>query len=110
LDDPFRRKFSYLSSPIDTCEEPARYRPVGNVDLHVKRAYSLNRALGARGYVKELGARSVINTIDSEVSRPIIWSYLDAREEVHEVQPAGNFVVGVDAESGEVEVSQCAVE
>ena len=78
--------------------------------MHVKRAYSLNRALGARGYVKELGARSVINTIDSEVSRPIIWSYLDAREEVHEVQPAGNFVVGVDAESGEVEVSQCAVE
>ena len=99
-----------LASPIDTCQEPARYRPVGNVDLHVKRAYSLNRALAARDYVKELGARSLTSAIDREVSRPIVGNYLNAREEIHETQPAGSFVVGVDAESGEVEVSQCAVE
>jgi ATP-dependent Clp protease ATP-binding subunit ClpA len=99
-----------LARPIDTCEETARYRPVGNVDLQIKRGYSVNKALAEQGYVKELGARSIINTIDREVRMPLVGSYLAAREEICEDQPAGSFVVGVDAESGEVDVSQCVVE
>ena len=36
--------------------------------------------------------------------------YLAVRDEIREDQPAGKFVVGVDADSREVEVSQCTVE
>jgi hypothetical protein len=90
-----------LAKPINTtADEPARYCPVGNVDLHVKRGYSVNKALVERGYVKELGARSIINTIDAEVRMPLIGRYLAAREEVCKDQPAVGFVVGADAERG----------
>jgi hypothetical protein len=95
-----------LAKPINTiADEPARYCPVGNVDLHVKR----DKALVERGYFKELGARSIMNTIDAEVRMPLIGRYLAAREEVYEDQPAVGFVVGADAETGDVEVSECAV-
>lgn len=96
--------------PIDTCEEETRYRPVGNVDLQVKRAYSVCKALADEGYVEELGARSIINTVDRNVWMPLAGSYLAAREEVREDQAAGSFAVGVDADTGEVEVSQFAME
>jgi ATP-dependent Clp protease ATP-binding subunit ClpA len=99
-----------LSKPIDTCEEPARYRPVGNVDLQVKRGYSVCRALAEQGYVQKLGARSIINTIDREVMMPLSKEYLATREDIYEGQLSASFVVGVDAESGEVEVSQCALD
>lgn len=100
-----------LAKPINTtADEPARYCPVGNADLHVKREYSVNKALVERGYVKELGARSIINTIDAEIRMPLIGRYLSAREEVREDQPAVGFVVGADAETGDVEVSECAVD
>lgn len=99
-----------LAEPLDTCEEAYRYRPVGNIDLQVRRAYSVNKALAEQGYLIELGARSIGNTIDAEVRVPLIGSYLAARDDIHADQPAGNFVVGVDAQSGKVEVSQCVVE
>ncbi|KAK3294138.1 P-loop containing nucleoside triphosphate hydrolase protein [Chaetomium fimeti] len=98
-----------LARPINTSEEPARYCPVGNVHLQIKRGYTVNKALVERGYVKELGARSIINAIDSEIRMPLIGKYLAAREEVREDQPAVGFLVGVDGETGDVEVSECEV-
>jgi ATP-dependent Clp protease ATP-binding subunit ClpA len=78
--------------------------------LRVKRGYSVCKALAEEGYVQELGARSITNTGDREIRMSLVRGYLDSREEVHEGQPAVSFVAGVDAESGQVEVSECAVE
>ncbi|KAK4155853.1 P-loop containing nucleoside triphosphate hydrolase protein [Chaetomidium leptoderma] len=99
-----------LTKPIDTLEEPTRYRPVGNVDLQVKRGYSVCRALAEEGYVEELGARSIINTVTGEIRDPVVDMYLATKDETREGQPAEIFVVGVDADSGEVEVSRSAIE
>lgn len=99
-----------LADSIDSRKETASFRPVGNVDLQVKHAYSVNKALAEQGYVKELGARSIMNTIDRDIKMPLVGSYLASREGVHENQPTGSFVVGVDAELGDVEVSQCSLE
>ena len=98
-----------LAKAIDLCEDPSRYRPVGNVDLVVKRGYSVCKALADQGYVQELGARSIINTVNREVKGPLVGHFLAARDEIREDQPAGKSVVGVDADSGEVQVSQFAV-
>ncbi|KAK4099209.1 P-loop containing nucleoside triphosphate hydrolase protein [Parathielavia hyrcaniae] len=98
-----------LARPINSVEDPACYRSVGDLDLEVKRAHSICKALAEQGYVPELGARSIINTIDREIRMPLVWEYLATREGVQEGQPAASFVVGVDAESGEVEVSECAI-
>lgn len=73
-----------LTDPIDCCEEPASFRAVGNVDLQIKRGYSVNRALAKQGYVKELGACSIMNTIDRDVKMPLVGSYLASREEICE--------------------------
>ncbi|KAL2018654.1 hypothetical protein VTK56DRAFT_489 [Thermocarpiscus australiensis] len=96
-----------LAKPIDTCDDATTYRPVGNVDLQVRRGYSVCKALAAQGYVQELGARSIIGTVDREVRMPLVDAYLAAREEIREDQPAGRFGLGVD-DAGEVEVSQFA--
>ncbi len=56
-----------------------------------------------------------MDTVEHEIRKPLIGKYLDAREEICEEeicedQPAGRFVLGVDAASGEIEVSQFSVE
>jgi ATP-dependent Clp protease ATP-binding subunit ClpA len=99
-----------LTKPVNICNESSQYRPVGNVDLQVKRGYSLCKALATQGYVEELGARSIINTIDREVRMPLCRQYLESRDEIREHQPAGSFAVGVDADSEEVDVSELVVE
>lgn len=99
-----------LADPIDSRKETASFRPVGNVELQVKRAYSVNKALAKQGYVKELGARSIMNTIDRDIEVPLVGSYLASREEIDENQPACSCVVGVGADLGDVEVLQCSLE
>ncbi|KAL2130837.1 hypothetical protein VTI74DRAFT_5880 [Chaetomium olivicolor] len=78
-----------LAKPIDTYEQATRFRPVGNIDLQVKRGYSVCKALADQGYVQQLGARSIINTIESEIRIPLVGQYLAARDEISTDQPAG---------------------
>lgn len=42
------------------------------------------KALASQGYDEQLGARSIINTVDSEVALPLVTQYLAAREEISE--------------------------
>ncbi|KAJ4294924.1 hypothetical protein N0V88_005163 [Collariella sp. IMI 366227] len=99
-----------LTKRMDTREEPFRCRPVGNTDLHIKRGYSVCKALAKEGYDQELGARSIKKAIADEVRLPLLDQYLASKEESSEDQPADKFLVGVDAELGLVEVSQFALE
>ena len=78
-----------------------------NADLEVNRSYSVCQTLADQGYIQELGARSIINTVHRQVKMPLARQYLAARDEVREDQPAGKFVVRVDADSGEVHVAIC---
>jgi ATP-dependent Clp protease ATP-binding subunit ClpA len=70
------------------------------------------RALAEQGYVEELGARSIFNTIDREIKTPLVNGYLGSMEEedIRADGEAAAFVVSVDKGLGEVKVSQCAVE
>ena len=71
---------------------------------------TLSARLAEQGYNGELGARSITDTVEQEIRKPLIGKYLDAREEIREDQPTGRFVAGVDAASGEIEVSQFPME
>lgn len=93
--------------PLDLTGDPDRHRFVGNVDLRVEHCYSICKTVAEHGYVKELGARSIINTIDRDVTLPLLRVYLSARDELQEKQRAVSFVVGVNADSDVVEVSGC---
>lgn len=94
-----------LVKPIDITEEPSRYWPAGNINLRIKQGYSVCKALAEEGYVKELGARSIINTIDRDIRKPLISGYLASRDTIREDQSAAGFVVGVD-DRGLVSVSE----
>ncbi|KAJ4403523.1 hypothetical protein N0V85_005077 [Neurospora sp. IMI 360204] len=78
---------------------------VGDLDLQVRRGYSVCKALATKGYVPELGARSITNTVDDDVRLPVVNEYLDRREEIREDQGKCTFIVGVD-EDGEIDVSE----
>ncbi|KAK4161410.1 P-loop containing nucleoside triphosphate hydrolase protein [Cladorrhinum sp. PSN259] len=95
-----------LTKPIDDSDDEKLYRPVGNINLDIKRGYSVCKALAAQGYVEELGARSIINTIDQEVKAPLVSSYLSSREEISPDQPTVGFAVGVDSDGEQVEVTE----
>lgn len=96
--------------PLDLTGDPDRHRAVGNVDLRVEHSYSICKTVAEHGYAKELGARSIINTIHRDVTLPLLEAYLSARDELHEKQPAVSFVVGVNTDSDVVEVSECAAD
>ncbi|KAK3996254.1 P-loop containing nucleoside triphosphate hydrolase protein [Cladorrhinum sp. PSN332] len=99
-----------LTKPIDLSDDEKLFRPVGNVNLDIKRGYSVCKALADQGYVQELGARSIINTVDGEVRAPLVSSYLASREEVTIDQPAAGFVVGVNLDEEQVEVTESGID
>ncbi|KAK3952430.1 P-loop containing nucleoside triphosphate hydrolase protein [Pseudoneurospora amorphoporcata] len=80
-------------------------RLVGNIDIQVRRSYSVCRTLVTDGYTPELGARSIANTVNRDISVPVVKEYLDRREEIREDQGKCAFVVGVD-EDGMIDVSE----
>ncbi|KAK0629585.1 P-loop containing nucleoside triphosphate hydrolase protein [Bombardia bombarda] len=92
------------TKPLKISDNPATARMFGNVDVQLRRGYSVCKALAANGgYVRELGARSIINAVDCKVGQPVINSYLDSREEIVEGGSMGRFVVGVCEDSMDVE-------
>ncbi|KAK3687869.1 P-loop containing nucleoside triphosphate hydrolase protein [Podospora appendiculata] len=93
------------AKPLKDSDDASKARLVGNIDLQVRRGYSVCKALAKEGYVQELGARSVINIVDQKVKFPLISAYLETREEIREDQPTSVFVLGV-GDKDVVEVSQ----
>ncbi|KAK4197306.1 P-loop containing nucleoside triphosphate hydrolase protein [Triangularia verruculosa] len=101
--DRFGRK---LARPIKLCDDLKLYRPVGNIKLEIPFSYSVCKALALQGYDEQLGARSIINTVDSDVALPLVTQYLAARDDVSEDEPETCFTATVDADLGMIEVSE----
>lgn len=74
------------------------------VKLQIPFSYSVCKAMASQGYDEQLGARSIINTVDSEVALPLITQYLAAREEISEDDEESCFTITVDADLGMIEV------
>lgn len=93
-----------LARPVKLCDDLKLYRPVGNIKLQIPFSYSVCKALASQGYDEQLGARSIINTVDSEVALPLVTQYLAAREEISEDDEESCFTITVDADLGMIEV------
>ncbi|KAK4134667.1 P-loop containing nucleoside triphosphate hydrolase protein [Trichocladium antarcticum] len=93
-----------LAGPVTVRDDPLHCRWVGNVDLEVRHAYAIAKALADEGYHQDLGARSLANTVGRKLRVPLAGQYLAAREEIREGQAAARFVVGVDADLGGLHV------
>ncbi|KAK0669289.1 P-loop containing nucleoside triphosphate hydrolase protein [Cercophora samala] len=95
-----------LARPVKLCDDLKLYRPVGDIKLQIPFSYSVCKALVSQGYDEQLGARSIINTVDSEVALPLVTQYLAAREEICEDEEESCFMITVDADLGMIEVSE----
>lgn len=91
--------------PVKVSDVVSKSHMVGDLDLRVRRGYSVCKALATNGYVPKLGARSITNTVSDDVRMPVVNEYLDRREEIREDQEKCTYVVGVD-EDGEIDVSE----
>lgn len=91
--------------PVTVSDVVSKSHMVGDLDLQIRRGYSVCKALAAQGYVPELGARSITNTVDRDVKVPVVNEYLANREEIREDQGRCAFVVGVD-EDAMIDVSE----
>ncbi|KAJ4400290.1 hypothetical protein N0V85_005798 [Neurospora sp. IMI 360204] len=104
--DRFLASFgSEVIKPVKESTVPNQARLVGDLDVQVRRSYSVCRALVMDGYTPELGARSIANTVSRDISVPVVKEYLDRREGIREEQGRSTFVVGVD-EDGMIDVSE----
>lgn len=91
--------------PVKVSDVVSKSHMVGDLDLQIRRGYSVCKALAAQGYVPELGARSIANTVDRDIRVSVVNEYLMNREEIREDQGRCTFVVGVD-EDGMIDVSE----
>ncbi|KAK3491982.1 P-loop containing nucleoside triphosphate hydrolase protein, partial [Neurospora crassa] len=97
-----------LLKPFDEVKEstvPSQARLVGDINVQVRRSYSVCRALVTDGYIPELGARSIANTVNRDIGLSVVNDYLDKRERLHENQGRCTYVVGVD-EDDMIDVSE----
>lgn len=83
--------------PVQIFNDEARDRLVGNVDLSIRKGYSLCAAL-ARGYVQELGARSLVAEVDEQVRGPLVDAYLQNLDEIVEDGGVTHCLANVDAD------------
>lgn len=94
-----------MIQPVKESNVPSQARLVGDINVQVRRSYSVCRALVTDGYIPELGARSIANTVNRDISRPVVNDYLDKREQLRENQGRCTYVVGVN-EDDMIDVSE----
>jgi hypothetical protein len=90
-----------VRNPINLSVGPDE-RLLGNVQLHVRKDYSVCHTLAEAEYSPDLGARSLIAAVDS-VEGMLVNSYLDVDEEIVETERVTDFVV--DVNGGEIVTS-----
>ncbi|EAA33255.2 hypothetical protein GE21DRAFT_6346 [Neurospora crassa] len=94
-----------IIQPVKESTVPSQARLVGDINVQVRRSYSVCRVLATDGYIPELGARSIANTVTRDISLAVVNDYLDKRERVHENQGRCTYVVGVN-EDDMIDVSE----
>lgn len=80
-----------IRAPVNLSPSPEE-RLLGNVYLKVRRDASVCKALANEGYDRDLGARSLINTVKTEVEMAVVESYLEVDREIEEGQRTEEFV------------------
>jgi ATP-dependent Clp protease ATP-binding subunit ClpA len=73
---------------------------VGNVRLDVEDESKVCTTIAHEGYVPQLGARSILNTVTEAIYTPLVSRYLEMDDEFSDNQPETRFKVGINAEKG----------
>ncbi|KAK8075355.1 hypothetical protein PG997_010018 [Apiospora hydei] len=84
--------------PVQISNDETRDRLFGNVNLHIRQGWSLCSALATKGYVPELGARSLITEVDEQVRGPLVDAYLQNMDEIAEGGRTTQCLATVDAD------------
>ena len=83
----------------------AEERLIGNVRLHIKRDASICSHIAEDGYHPDLGARSLITTVDN-VRNMLVDAYLDVDEAIREAEELVEFVI--DIRKGNIFAEMCS--
>lgn len=75
-----------MAKPIVVSRDKKEQRFVGNVDLQVRKDYSICRIIAQEEYLVQLGARSVISGVSRLVEDEVLDHFLDIDEEIAEDQ------------------------
>ncbi|KAF1996576.1 P-loop containing nucleoside triphosphate hydrolase protein [Amniculicola lignicola CBS 123094] len=92
-----------IRAPVSLSPGPDE-RLLGNVYLKVRRDATVCKALAEEGYDRDLGARSLINAVKTEVEIAVVESYLEVDREIEEGQGTEEFLA--DYRNGTVEVKR----
>ena len=91
---------STVEGPVDLSPGP-REKLLGNVRVRIRRDASVCRILAQAEYHSDLGARSLINAVDS-IKSLLVEAYLEIDEQIVETIQKSTFLV--DVQSGEIVV------
>lgn len=82
----------------------AEERLIGNVRLHIRRDASVCAHIAEDGYHPDLGARSLITTVDN-VRNLLVDAYLEVDEAIREAEELVDFAI--DVRKGNIIVEMC---
>jgi len=89
-----------VEGPVDLSDGP-REKLLGNVRVRIRRDASVCRILAQAEYHSDLGARSLINAVDS-IKNMLVVAYLEIDEQIVETTQKSTFLV--DVQGGEIVV------
>jgi ATP-dependent Clp protease ATP-binding subunit ClpA len=91
---------STVEGPVDLSHGP-REQLLGNVRVRIRRDASVCRILAQTEYHADLGARSLINAVES-IKHLLVEAYLEIDEQITESAHKSTFLV--DVQGGEIVV------